>query len=159
MSTETKNKKLRSSEASKKSAEPQNPSRDPCYDSDKKVYEERCEAIFNAWQEDRKTDAKRRGRYAFGITIFVGLQVLAVYGCIIAHHIWRPEITSTAQTFEYLGAVGAILTQSFGVFYLVVKYFFGERPEDLEKISTFFLKCHPSRFGAGYRQDGDQKAP
>jgi len=78
------------------------------------------------------------------------LQVVAVYVVIVVHLRGNSDAT-TAQVVEFVGAVGAILAQSFGVFYLVVKYFFGKRPEDLEKISSFFLNCHPSQFGSGYR--------
>ncbi|MBQ9799001.1 MAG: hypothetical protein IJO40_03585 [Thermoguttaceae bacterium] len=88
-----------------------------------------------------------RRKYAFWITVFVLLQVFVVYAVIIIRLWWNVG----TSTVEYLGVVGAILAQSFGVFYLVVKYFFGKRPEDLEKISSFFLNCHPSQFGSGYR--------
>lgn len=115
--------------------------------SDKLIYEERCETIFNAWKKDRDDDKAMRRKYAFWITVFVLLQVFVVYAVIIIRLWWNVG----TSTVEYLGVVGAILAQSFGVFYLVVKYFFGKRPEDLEKISSFFLNCHPSQFGSGYR--------
>lgn len=120
------------------------------YLADKGVYENRCEIIFNAWKDDHDDDKATRRKYASWITFFVLLQVVAVYVVIVVHLRGNSDAT-TAQVVEFLGVVGAILAQSFGVFYLVVKYFFGKRPEDLEKISSFFLNCHPSRFGSGYR--------
>ena len=122
------------------------------YRNDKERYENRCQTIFKAWEKDRKHDKCLRITYAIVITLLVLAQIGFVYW-IICLKLFGQEETLATQTTEVLGIVGAILAESFGVFYLVVKYFFGKRPEDLEKISTFFLKCHPSRFGANYRKD------
>lgn len=153
MSTGTKRNKL---SRSKKNAEPQAPTKNCAYLSDKKRYEKRCQQIFKAWKESREEDAKTRKEYARIITRFVGLQVAVVYIVIGVYFCCPAPEPTTARAVELLGVASAILAQSFGVFYLVVKYFFGKRPEDLEKISTFFLKCHPSRFGSGYKQHRDQ---
>lgn len=130
---------------------PSNAGPDKVFNRDKKVYEIRCRKIFKAWEKDRKDDKKIRMMYAKGITILVFLQVAFVYKLVVDRLYYPEGLPSTTQTAEFIGIIGAILAQSFGVFYLVVKYFFGKRPEDLEKISSFFLNCHPSQFGSQYR--------
>ncbi len=131
-------------------SEPQDREKDVDYATDKGVYEERCQQIFEAWRADREEDSKSRKRYALGITLFIVFQLLVVYAVIVAYFCAASD-SSVGRAAEVVGIVGIILTQSFGIFYLVVKYFFGKRPEDLEKISTFFLQCHPSQFGPGYK--------
>ncbi len=124
---------------------------DKFFNRDKKTYEKRCKIIFDAWNKDRENDKEMRMKYANGITFLVFLQIVFVYKLVLDRLYYPEGLPSTTQTAEFIGIVGAILAQSFGVFYLVVKYFFGKRPEDLEKISSFFLNCHPSQFGSRYR--------
>lgn len=130
---------------------PSNAGPDQVFNKDKKTYETRYKRIFNAWDKDREDDKEMRMKFAKWITFFVFLQVVFVYKLVVDRLYYPEGLASTTQAAEFIGIVGAILAQSFGVFYLVVKYFFGKRPEDLEKISSFFLNCHPSQFGSGYR--------
>lgn len=121
------------------------------FQNDKDVYEDRCKRIFNAWRRDRRDDKQMRTKYANMISLLLLAQIVFVYKLVVDRLYYPEGLPSTAQAPEFLGIVGAILAQSFGLFYLVVKYFFGKRPEDLEKISSFFLNCHPSQFGSLYR--------
>lgn len=116
---------------------------------DVEKYDQRCDFIFNAWKWDSIIDRLARYLYALVVTGLVIAQIAFVYWLVFKRLNAPSELPATPV--EFLGVVGAILAESFGAFYLVVKYFFGKRPEDLEKISSFFLYCHPSRHGSAYR--------
>lgn len=104
-----------------------------------KEYEEHCKTLFEYWKTLREEERNTRNRYAFWILIIAGLQSIIVY--IGAGFCF---LKSESATFlELFGLVTLICSQTFGLVFVVVKYFFGQKPEGLSEITQFISKTSP----------------
>ena len=116
---------------------------------DKKQYDNWKQQVFNEWLNTRREERARRNIWA---DVFFALIITLTFG-VFAVVTWRLSRAPNAGAVEFLGLIGMVLTQLFGAFLVIVKYFFGAHPEDLDKIGRFFIESHPGQFPYGYSND------
>jgi len=104
-----------------------------------KRHNKQSERLFNYWKELREEERKTRKKYAGWILTVAGIQSVVVY-------IWaffcfvRFESTTFLEVF---GLSTLVCSQTFGLVFVVVKYFFGQKPEGLSEITQFISKTCP----------------
>jgi len=103
------------------------------------MYDNHCKELFDYWKELREEERKTRKKYAGWILAVVGFQSIIVY-------IWAIYcfVNIESTTFlEVFGLVTLVCSQTFGLVFVVVKYFFGQKPEGLSEITQFISKTCP----------------